>query len=79
MRFRIKFSWASVTIQRYFRGWKVRRHCQQERAAIDLQSCQKRAAVVLQTHYRGWVARKHFALLKAAVIIQSYYRGWKVS
>ena len=90
LRFHQKYECPAITIQSYYRGWKVRRSFRRERAAVVIQSyCRgwkvrrfsvgDRAAIVIQKYFRAMMARRYFTMLRATVKIQSYYRGWKVN
>lgn len=67
MLFHHKYEVPALTIQRYFRGARVRLAYRRERAAI-----------VIQKYYRGWHVRRYGRQEAAAIVIQKYFRGWKV-
>ncbi|KAM7152092.1 unconventional myosin-Vc [Macrochelys suwanniensis] len=65
----LKQAWAAIVIQKYCRGYIVRKLCQLIRVA----------AVTIQAHVRGFLARKKFRkMLKEhkAVILQKHARAW---
>ncbi|XP_061302954.1 unconventional myosin-Vc isoform X1 [Pezoporus flaviventris] len=65
----LKETWAAIIIQKYCRGYLVRRLCQ----LIHV------AAVTIQAYTRGFLARKRYQkMLKEhkAVILQKYARAW---
>ncbi|XP_010073119.1 PREDICTED: unconventional myosin-Vc, partial [Pterocles gutturalis] len=65
----LKQTWAAITIQKYCRGYLVRRLCQ----LIHV------AAVTIQAYIRGFLARKKYRKMleeHKAVILQKYARAW---
>uniref|UniRef100_A0A8C3IZX0 Myosin VC n=1 Tax=Chrysemys picta bellii TaxID=8478 RepID=A0A8C3IZX0_CHRPI len=65
----LKQAWAAIIIQKYCRGYIVRKLCQLIRVA----------AITIQAYVRGFLARKKFQkMLKEhkAVILQKYARAW---
>uniref|UniRef100_A0A8L7SZH5 BMA-ASPM-1 n=1 Tax=Brugia malayi TaxID=6279 RepID=A0A8L7SZH5_BRUMA len=76
---------ASITIQRYFRGWLARTLCQKMKCDKTLQEREVKA-VVIQKFIRGWLARTFYRKLlheqntkqreNASVVIQRCIRGW---
>ncbi|XP_071611267.1 unconventional myosin-Vc isoform X1 [Heliangelus exortis] len=65
----LKQAWAAITIQKYCRGYLVRRLCQLIRVA----------AVTIQAYTRGFLARKKYQKMleeHKAVILQKYARAW---
>uniref|UniRef100_A0AAF5PN83 Calponin-homology (CH) domain-containing protein n=1 Tax=Wuchereria bancrofti TaxID=6293 RepID=A0AAF5PN83_WUCBA len=76
---------ASVTIQRYFRGWFARTLYQKMKCDKTLQEREAKA-VIIQKFIRGWLARTSYRKLlheqntkkreNASIVIQSCIRGW---
>ncbi|XP_062849386.1 unconventional myosin-Vc [Trichomycterus rosablanca] len=67
----LKQAWAAVVIQRYFRGYLVRRLYQ----LIQV------ATITIQAYTRGWMARKRYKKMVAenkALVLQKYARAWLV-
>ncbi|NXX80200.1 MYO5C protein, partial [Urocolius indicus] len=65
----LKQTWAAIIIQKYCRGYLVRRLCQ----LIHV------AAVTIQAYTRGFLARKKYRKMleeHKAVILQKYARAW---
>uniref|UniRef100_A0A8C9MNI8 Myosin VC n=1 Tax=Serinus canaria TaxID=9135 RepID=A0A8C9MNI8_SERCA len=65
----LKETWAAITIQKYCRGYLVRRLCQ----LIHV------AAVTIQAYTRGFLARKKYRKMREeqkAVVLQKYARAW---
>uniref|UniRef100_A0A8D0GD52 Myosin VC n=1 Tax=Sphenodon punctatus TaxID=8508 RepID=A0A8D0GD52_SPHPU len=65
----LKQAWAAIIIQKYSRGYLVRRLCQLIRVA----------AVTIQAFTRGFLARKKYRKMleeHKAVILQKYARAW---
>uniref|UniRef100_A0A663LVX7 Myosin VC n=1 Tax=Athene cunicularia TaxID=194338 RepID=A0A663LVX7_ATHCN len=65
----LKQTWAAIIIQKYCRGYLVRRLCQ----LIHV------AAVTIQAYTRGFLARKKYRQMleeHKAVILQKYARAW---
>uniref|UniRef100_A0A8C3KKK9 Myosin VC n=1 Tax=Calidris pygmaea TaxID=425635 RepID=A0A8C3KKK9_9CHAR len=65
----VRETWAAITIQKYCRGYLVRRLCQ----LIHV------AAVTIQAYTRGFLARKKYRKMlqeHKAVILQKYARAW---
>lgn len=65
----LKETWAAIIIQKYCRGYLVRKLCQ----LIHV------AAVTIQAHTRGFLARKKYRKMleeHKAVILQKYARAW---
>uniref|UniRef100_A0A8D2PJ69 Myosin VC n=1 Tax=Zosterops lateralis melanops TaxID=1220523 RepID=A0A8D2PJ69_ZOSLA len=65
----LKETWAAIIIQKYCRGYLVRRLCQ----LIHV------AAVTIQAYTRGFLARKKYRKMREeqkAVILQKYARAW---
>jgi len=86
--FHKRYEGPALTIQRYFRGWSVRRHYRRERAVIVIQKYtrswrvrhimrREMAAIVVQKYFRGWKVRKYSVTDQAAIAIQKHFRGWK--
>ncbi|VDM08767.1 unnamed protein product [Wuchereria bancrofti] len=76
---------ASVTIQRYFRGWFARTLYQKMKCDKTLQEREAKA-VIIQKFIRGWLARTSYRKLlheqntkkreNASIVIQKYFRFW---
>ncbi|XP_074405462.1 unconventional myosin-Vc [Zonotrichia albicollis] len=65
----LKETWAAIVIQKYCRGYLVRRLCQ----LIHV------AAVTIQAYTRGFLARKKYRKMREeqkAVVLQKYARAW---
>ncbi|XP_074862567.1 unconventional myosin-Vc isoform X2 [Carettochelys insculpta] len=65
----LKQAWAAIVIQKYTRGYLVRKLCKLIRVAV----------ITIQAYVRGFLARKKFRkMLKEhkAVILQKYARAW---
>ncbi|OPJ70589.1 unconventional myosin-Vc isoform A [Patagioenas fasciata monilis] len=86
----LKETWAAIVIQKYCRGYLVRRLCQLIHvAAVTIQAytrgfiarkryrkmLEERKAVILQKHARAWLARRRFQSIRRFVLnIQLSYR-----
>ncbi|XP_049930269.1 unconventional myosin-Vc [Epinephelus moara] len=67
----LKQGWASVVIQRYWRGYRMRQIFQVVRLA----------SITIQAFTRGWMARKRYKKMmeeQKALILQKYARAWLV-
>uniref|UniRef100_A0A1A7ZSH0 Myosin VC n=1 Tax=Nothobranchius furzeri TaxID=105023 RepID=A0A1A7ZSH0_NOTFU len=67
----LKQGWASVVIQRHWRGYRMKRIYQVVRTA----------SVTIQAFTRGWMARKRYKKMieeRKALILQKYARAWLV-
>ncbi|XP_033490157.1 unconventional myosin-Vc [Epinephelus lanceolatus] len=65
----LKQGWASVVIQRYWRGYRMRQIFQVVRLA----------SITIQAFTRGWMARKRYKKMmeeQKALILQKYARAW---
>ncbi|KAM8751307.1 unconventional myosin-Vc [Acanthopagrus schlegelii] len=65
----LKQGWASVVIQRHWRGYRMRQVYQVVRLA----------SVTIQAFTRGWMARKRFKKMmkeQKALVLQKYARAW---
>ncbi|XP_068168579.1 unconventional myosin-Vc [Antennarius striatus] len=65
----LKQGWASVVIQRYWRGYRMRQIYQ----VVLL------ASITIQAFTRGWLARKRYKKMieeQKALVIQKYARAW---
>ncbi|XP_042351955.1 unconventional myosin-Vc isoform X2 [Plectropomus leopardus] len=65
----LKQGWASVVIQRYWRGYRMRQIYQLVRLA----------SITIQAFTRGWMARKQYKKMmeeQKALILQKYARAW---
>ncbi|KAL7402977.1 hypothetical protein ABVT39_022805 [Epinephelus coioides] len=65
----LKQGWASVVIQRYWRGYRMRQIYQVVRLA----------SITIQAFTRGWMARKRYKKMmeeQKALILQKYARAW---
>ncbi|XP_049429133.1 unconventional myosin-Vc isoform X1 [Epinephelus fuscoguttatus] len=67
----LKQGWASVVIQKYWRGYRMRQIFQVVRLA----------SITIQAFTRGWMARKRYKKMmeeQKALILQKYARAWLV-
>lgn len=65
----LKQGWASVVIQKYWRGYRMRQIFQVVRLA----------SITIQAFTRGWMARKRYKKMmeeQKALILQKYARAW---
>ncbi|XP_077568270.1 unconventional myosin-Vc [Stigmatopora nigra] len=65
----LKQGWSAVTIQRYWRGFRIKKAYQTVRLAI----------ITMQAFTRGWLARKSYVKLveaRKALVLQKYARAW---
>ncbi|XP_061630695.1 unconventional myosin-Vc isoform X1 [Phyllopteryx taeniolatus] len=65
----LKQGWSAVVIQRYWRGFRIKKVYQTVRLAI----------ITIQAFTRGWLARKSYTQLveaRKAMVLQKYARAW---
>ncbi|KAM9814851.1 unconventional myosin-Vc isoform X1 [Syngnathus typhle] len=65
----LKQGWSAVVIQRYWRGFRIKKSYQTVRLGI----------IIIQAYTRGWLARRSYSKLveaRKASVLQKYARAW---